>query len=165
MISTITVGAGCFWGVEHLFQKLEGVVSATSGYSGGDLKNPTYQDICSGKTGHAEVVRLEYDNSLISLKDILLFFFKIHDPTSLNFQGYDIGTQYRSVIYYNNSSDKEVIDDLISELNKTRFEGKIVTEVTKETTFYKAEEYHQDYYLKKYQGADGPICHYIRNWD
>lgn len=164
MNKSIVLGAGCFWGVEELLRRLEGVRSAVSGYCGGGIDNPSYEQICTGKTGHAEVVRVEYDSSVLSLENLLIYFFKLHDPTTINAQGFDIGTQYRSAIFFENNEDQAVAKNVIEQLNNKHFNQKIVTEVSKLSTFFKAEEYHQQYYLKKYNGSDGPICHFIREW-
>lgn len=159
-----TLGAGCFWGVEALLKGLEGVISATSGYCGGNTADPTYEDICSGKTGHAEVVQVLFDTASLSYKDLLFYFFRLHDPTTLNQQGYDIGTQYRSVIFVHNEEQKKTALEVIKELTEQqKYKNPIVTEVSDFETFYSAEEYHQDYYAKKYQGGFGPICHFLRD--
>jgi methionine-S-sulfoxide reductase len=161
------LGAGCFWGVEELLRRKSGVVSVTSGYSGGELINPTYQDFCTGKTGHAEVVKVKFDEDILSFENLLKYFFELHDPTQLNRQGPDIGTQYRSVIFAVDEEQSTLAKDFIQKINAKNIFGKtIVTEVTPFSTFYPAEEYHQQYYLKKYHGMDGPICHILRdvNW-
>lgn len=143
----ITLGSGCFWCVEAVFDALKGVKKVTSGYSGGKIANPTYREVCSGLTGHAEVVQLDYDEGEISLEQILEVFFKTHDPTTLNRQGADKGTQYRSAIFYHNKQQKETAESIIKELNQSgAFDDPVVTEVTEFDTFYKAEEYHQNYY-------------------
>lgn len=158
-----TFGAGCFWGVEELFSRLDGVREAISGYSGGSLDNPTYEDICTGTTGHAEVVRLHYDPELITYEELVDYFFRLHDPTTLNRQGADHGTQYRSVIFYHNEEQKNIANNIIDEREASGIYGNpIVTEVSPVEKFYPAEDYHQDYYLKKYNGAPGPICHFLR---
>ncbi|MEQ8910082.1 MAG: peptide-methionine (S)-S-oxide reductase MsrA [Vicingaceae bacterium] len=145
----ITLGSGCFWCVEAVFQALNGVEKVTSGYSGGKISNPTYREVCSGLTGHAEVVQLEYDESQISLQEILEVFFKTHDPTTLNRQGADKGTQYRSAIFYHNENQKELAEKVIKRLDDNgAFDDPIVTEVTAFEAFYKAEEEHQDYFAK-----------------
>ncbi|MBD3203320.1 peptide-methionine (S)-S-oxide reductase MsrA [Candidatus Woesearchaeota archaeon] len=142
-LKTASFAAGCFWGIEHKFKKLTGVVETEVGYSGGDKKNPTYKQVCSGKTGHAETVRIKYDPEIISYKELVEFFWKIHDPTQKNRQGPDIGTQYRSVIFYHNKNQKEIAERSKKEFEKKR---KIATEVVPAKEFYKAEDYHQDYY-------------------
>jgi len=152
MKKRIVLGGGCFWCIEAIFSNVIGVISAKSAYSGGKRPNPTYENVCSGATNHAEVVDIEYDDEVISLKTLLEIFFEIHDPTTLNQQGADIGTQYRSVIYYENDNEKEIIEDAIKEAQK-KFTNKIVTEVAKLKEVYLAEDYHQNYYKNNpYQG-------------
>ena len=142
-----TLANGCFWCTEAIFQQLNGVEKVTSGYTGGNLKNPTYKEICTGNTGHAEGIQIEFDSNIISYQEILDVFFSTHDPTTLNRQGYDIGTQYRSAIFYHNLEQKEIAENLIEALTNAKvFDKLIVTEVTKFDIFYKAEEYHQNYY-------------------
>lgn len=142
-------GAGCFWGVEATFQKIKGVKSTIVGYMGGNLKNPTYEDVCTDKTGHAEVVQIEYDSKLISYEELLEIFWKIHDPTQLNRQGPDFGTQYKSVIFYYNDEQKKLAEESKkrkqSELKNNKI---IVTEINPAKVFYPAEEYHQKYLEK-----------------
>ncbi len=143
----ITLGGGCFWCIEAIFEELKGVKKVESGYSGGTIQNPTYKEVCSGNTGHAEVVQISYDPKIISLEEILEVFFTLHDPTTLNRQGADVGTQYRSVIFYHNTAQKETAEKVIGTLNMNKvFTRPIVTEVTAFSTFYKAENYHQQYY-------------------
>ena len=159
-----TLGAGCFWGVESLLSKINGVLSATSGYAGGKNENPTYEQVCTGQTGHAEVVQIEFDENIITFTELLNYFFRLHDPTTPNQQGVDIGTQYRSVIFYHDEKQKNESLDFINKLEEQKkFSSKIVTEVSSFSEFYRAEEYHQKYYEKKYQGGTGPICHYYRD--
>jgi len=142
--------AGCFWGVESTFQSLDGVVSTTVGYTGGKVKNPSYELVCTGITGHAEAVEVVYDSKVISYKQLLDTFFELHDPTTLNRQGPDVGTQYRSVIFYNNIEEKSLAEDTINAINESgKFPNKVVTEVVSASNFYNAEEYHQDYYKKR----------------
>ena len=142
--------AGCFWGVESTFQDLNGVVSTTVGYSGGKVKNPSYELVCTGITGHAEAVEVVYDSKIVSYKQLLDSFFTLHDPTTLNRQGPDVGTQYRSAIFYNNAEEKKLAEETITEINESgKFPNKIVTEVESASNFYSAEEYHQDYYKKR----------------
>ncbi len=141
----IVLGGGCFWCIEAVYRNVKGVVSAVSGYAGGKRPNPTYENVCSGATGHAEVVDIVYDADVISLEDILDIFFEIHDPTTLNQQGADKGTQYRSVIYYSNENEKKIIEDAINK-HQQRFSSKIVTEVSELPKVYPAEGYHQNYY-------------------
>ena len=142
-----TFGAGCFWCVEAVFLELEGVTKVSSGYTGGKNKNPTYREVCSGETGHAEVVQILYDPDKVSYDDLLQVFFKTHDPTTLNKQGADVGTQYRSVIYYHSTEQKKLAEKYKKELNESgAFEKPIVTEISAATEFYPAESYHQNYY-------------------
>ena len=155
-IETITLGGGCFWCVEAVYGKLDGVLDVVSGYSGGTAINPTYSQVCTGLTGHAEVVQITFDNSKTSIESILKVFFTVHDPTTLNRQGNDIGTQYRSVIFYGKGSQKEAALNIIAALNKEKvYSNPIVTEVLPLTVFYKAEDYHQDYYE---QHKEEPYC-------
>jgi peptide-methionine (S)-S-oxide reductase len=154
-----TLAGGCFWCLEAVFDELNGVENVESGYSGGHSDNPTYRQVCTGATGHAEVVQINFDPSIISFKELLQVFFSIHDPTTLNRQGADIGTQYRSAIFYHTPGQKEVADQVIGEINQARiWNDPIVTEVTKFTEFYPAEEYHRDYYLRN---PDQPYCRIV----
>ena len=144
-----TFGAGCFWGVEDAFRQIKGVTKTTVGYLGGTLQNPTYKDVCNGNTGHAEVVQIEYNPIEVSYQELLNVFWQMHDPTSLNRQGADIGTQYRSAIFYQTEEQKKVSEESKANLEKSGlYNEPIVTNITKASTFYKAEEYHQEY-LKK----------------
>lgn len=144
-----TFGAGCFWGVEDIFRKLEGVMDTQVGYAGGDFDHPSYQDVCSGVTGHAEVLEVTYDPEIISYTDLLDIFWNIHDPTTLNRQGPDIGTQYRSVIFYHNSKQEELALESKKSLEASgRYEREIVTEIKPAGKFWRAEEYHQQYIEK-----------------
>ena len=155
------VAGGCFWGLEDLLKNLDGVTSTKVGYSGGDFDDPTYADIRTGKTGHAEAVRVEYNEDEISLNDILHYFFKIHDPTTKNRQGNDVGTSYRSAVFYRDDAQKAIIETVIDEVNEIgRFENPVVTTVALEKEFYDAEEYHQNY-LKK--NPHGYTCHFERD--
>lgn len=155
-IDTITLGAGCFWCVEAIFAETKGVVSVKSGYSGGEIKNPSYKEVCTGRTGHAEVVQVAYDTSEISLQDILEIFWQTHDPTTLNRQGADVGTQYRSAIFYHNERQKEIAEEIKSRLDSSgAWNNPIVTEITAFETFYEAEDYHQDYFA---ENGDQPYC-------
>jgi peptide-methionine (S)-S-oxide reductase len=147
MTERATFGAGCFWGVEAEFRKVEGVVDATVGYSGGALENPTYKDVCSGTTGHAEVVEVEYDPSKVSYEELLEVFWENHDPTTLNRQGPDVGTQYRSAIFFHTPEQKAAAR-ASKERAQDRFKKPIVTEITPAAEFYRAEEYHQRYFEK-----------------
>lgn len=156
MIKKIILGGGCFWCTEAIFKRLRGVNEVIPGYTGGSSQNPTYKDICSGNTGHAEVIKIQYDSKLISLKIILDVFFQTHDPTTLNRQGNDIGSQYRSSLFTSDQSEKNLIKDRIIFFNKTLFVNKsIVTTIEPESVFYKAESYHQDYYN---QNQEVPYC-------
>lgn len=151
-----TLGAGCFWCIEPLFAELKGVESAISGYAGGSTDHPTYEDICTGSTGHAEVVRVTFDPTIISYNELLKVFFAIHDPTTLNRQGDDIGTQYRSVIFYHSADQRVVAESTIRETNAAnRDANPIVTEVVEAGPFYTAENYHQEYFLKN---GHEPYC-------
>ena len=151
-----TFGAGCFWGVEAAFRQVTGVTSAAVGYLGGTLKNPTYHDVCTGKTGHAEVVQLEYDPSLVSYEELLNVFWSLHDPTTLNRQGPDVGTQYRSAIFFHNAEQEAVAKASKEKLQSSgRYKRDIVTEMTPASEFYRAEEYHQQYIEKRGQASCG----------
>lgn len=146
-METITLGGGCFWCVEAVFLSLNGVQSVESGYMGGKTPNPTYKDVCTGMTGHAEVIRIHFDPSVVTLEEILEVFFTVHDPTTLNRQGADVGTQYRSAIFYSTEEQGKKAREIIDLLNKNGvYTSKVVTEVTPAATFYKAEDYHQNYY-------------------
>jgi peptide-methionine (S)-S-oxide reductase len=146
-IDTATFGTGCFWCTEALFEQLDGVVKVTSGYSGGQVPNPTYKQVCTGETGHAECVQIQYEPNKISFDELLEVFWQVHDPTTLNRQGADVGTQYRSVIFYHNNEQKQKAEHYKAELDKSEaFKNPIVTEIAPATTFYAAEDYHQEYY-------------------
>jgi peptide-methionine (S)-S-oxide reductase len=140
-----TLGGGCFWCTEAVFQQLKGVQSVESGYTGGHVENPVYEQICEGTTGHAEVVRLTFDPAIVSYREILEVFFTIHDPTTLNRQGNDVGTQYRSVIYYHSPEQQDTAKHVISEMANV-WDAPIVTELSPAVTYYKAENYHQNYF-------------------
>ncbi len=143
----ITLGMGCFWCGEAVYSRVDGVISVTSGYSGGETENPTYREVTQGITGHAEVIQIEYNPDVISFSDILSIFWEMHNPTTLNRQGADVGTQYRSAIFYHSESQKRIAEAQIELLTKEKyFKDPIVTEVTKFDTFYPAEQYHQDFY-------------------
>ena len=160
-LNYVIVAGGCFWGLEDLLKNLDGVTSTKVGYSGGDFDDPTYADIRTGKTGHAEAVRVEFDQDEISLEEILHYFFKIHDPTTVNRQGNDVGTSYRSAVFYRDDAQKAIIETVIDEVNEIgRFENPVVTTVALEKEFYDAEEYHQNY-LKK--NPHGYTCHFERD--
>jgi peptide-methionine (S)-S-oxide reductase len=142
-----TFGSGCFWCTEAIFERLKGVKSVVSGYSGGKVENPTYKEVCTGTTGHAEVTQITYDPEVISFDELLEVFWKTHDPTTLNRQGNDVGTQYRSVIFYHNEEQKKLAEKYKDELNKSgAWDKPIVTEISPFTKFYPAEDYHQEYY-------------------
>ena len=142
-----TFGSGCFWCTEAIFERLNGVVKVESGYAGGTVENPTYEEVCTGKTGHAEVTQITYDPKIITYDELLEVFWKTHDPTTLNRQGNDVGTQYRSVIFYHNEEQKELAENYKKELDKSgAWDNPIVTEISPVTNFYPAEGYHQDYY-------------------
>lgn len=156
-----TLAGGCFWGVEELLRKIPGVLDTQVGYTGGALPNPTYRDICTGITGHAEAIDILFDEDQLSFKELLHFFFRIHDPTTLNRQGNDKGTQYRSAIFFHDQAQEQEAHVVINEVNKLkRFEGPVLTEVVAFDHFWTAEADHQDY-LQKYPA--GYNCHYIRN--
>ena len=140
-----TLGGGCFWCTEAVYQQLIGVLAVESGYSGGSVVNPSYAAVCEGSTGHAEVVKVSFDNTLLSYRDVLEIFFTIHDPTTLNRQGADVGTQYRSVIYYHSAEQQDIARHVIAEMENV-WDAPIVTELSATTTYYKAEEYHQNYF-------------------
>ncbi len=148
-VEKVVLGGGCFWCVESVFSDIIGIYSVTSGYAGGHDGNPTYERICTGTTGHAEVVEIEYDSSIIDLTELLKIFFTIHDPTTLNQQGNDVGTQYRSVIFYKNDHELQIAEALIAELKAQKiFQSEIVTSMEKLEIFFPAEEYHQNYFKK-----------------
>lgn len=158
-LELITLGAGCFWCTEAVFQRLEGVGKVVSGYSGGIIPNPSYKQICTGTTGHAEVINVFFDPEKISLESLLEVFWATHDPTTLNRQGGDVGPQYRSAIFYNDESQKETASKLKADLNAQKvFDKPIVTEITPFTNFYPAENYHQDYYN---QNGMQPYCQFV----
>jgi peptide-methionine (S)-S-oxide reductase len=142
-----TFGSGCFWCTEAIYERVKGVHSVVSGYAGGTVENPTYKEVCTGNTGHAEVIQLTYDPAVVTYDELLEIFFKTHDPTTLNRQGNDIGTQYRSVIFYHNDEQKKKAEYYSNELNKSGiWQNPIVTEISPYTNFYTAEDYHQDYF-------------------
>jgi peptide-methionine (S)-S-oxide reductase len=140
-----TLGGGCFWCLEAVYEELEGVVDVESGYSGGDVAQPTYQQVCSGTTGHAEVVRIEFDPARISYREVLEVFFSIHDPTQMNRQGNDVGTQYRSVVFVHSDEQKRTADEVIAEVAQAT-RGKVVTQVLPAPPYFRAETYHQEYF-------------------
>jgi len=158
-LQVATLAGGCFWCLEAVFDELQGVVSVESGYSGGHVPYPTYQQVCEGDTGHAEVVQITFDPEIISYRDLLRVFFTIHDPTTLNRQGNDIGTQYRSAIFYHDEEQKKIAEEVIAELEAAHvWDDPIVTEVTPFEAFYRAEEYHQEYFARnRFQ----PYCQFV----
>jgi peptide-methionine (S)-S-oxide reductase len=145
-----TFAAGCFWGVEEAFREIPGVISTTVGYTGGSLKNPTYQDVCSGRTGHAEALEVEFDPARVSYLELLAVFWKSHDPTTLNRQGPDVGSQYRSAIFYHDAQQEKDARESKAILEKEKiFKRPIVTEITPASEFYRAEDYHQRYFERR----------------
>ena len=154
---------GCFWGMQELFRHLPGVIKTRVGYAGGNFENPTYRDMKTGTTGHAESIEVVFDPAIITYRKLLEFFFQIHDPTTLNRQGNDRGTQYRSVIFYLTDDQKRIAEDVIRAVDASKkWPGKVVTEIAKAGMLYQAEDYHQDYLQ---QFPDGYTCHFIRpNW-
>ncbi len=159
MIEKCVLAGGCFWCMEAVFQDINGIIKVEPGYSGGTVENPTYEEVCTNKTGHAESVRITYDNSVILYNDILKLFFAMHDPTQLNHQGNDMGTQYRSAIFYLNDDQKEKTNSYIKKLEENHeFNNPIVTAVKEFTNFYPAEDYHKNYYKNNPQNS---YCRYI----
>lgn len=159
-METAVLAGGCFWCVEAVFQQLKGVDHVESGYTGGHVINPTYEQVCSGETGHAEVIKIWYDPAVISFTELLEVFFKTHDPTSLNRQGADVGTQYRSAIFYRNEEEKKTSEEIIEELNKSGYyTNKIVTTLEPLKEYYAAEDYHQNYFRLK--GDQNPYCQMV----
>lgn len=159
IIDTATFGAGCFWCVEAVFQRLNGVTKVESGYSGGNIKNPAYREVCNGTTGHAEVCRITFDKTKIGFKDLLEVFWKVHDPTTLNQQGNDHGTQYRSVVFYHNEEQKLLAEKYKAELNKSgAWDNPVITEISPYINFYAAEDYHQNYFN---QNGNEPYCKFV----
>jgi peptide-methionine (S)-S-oxide reductase len=154
-----TLGGGCFWCIDTIFRELKGVEKVESGYAGGRMPNPTYRDVCSGMTGHAEVVQVTFDPSVLSFRDLLGVFFTVHDPTTPDRQGADVGTQYRSIVLYHSDAQRDAAKQVIDELNTTKvWDDPIVTQVVPFTTFYSAETYHQDYYS---QNQNQPYCQIV----
>lgn len=157
----ITLAGGCFWGVEELLRQEKGVIDSFVGYAGGELKNPTYNDVKKGTTNHAEAVQILFDPKQTTVQNILTFFFKMHDPTTLNQQGNDRGTQYRSAIFYHNDAQKAVAQKMIEHVNASgAWKAPVVTQLVPYTQFWKAEEYHQKYLIKN---PDGYTCHWVRD--
>lgn len=158
-IETATFGSGCFWCTEAIFTSLKGVEKVTSGYSGGTKANPTYKEVCSGTTGHAEVIQVEFDPEVITYNELLEVFWKTHDPTTLNRQGNDVGTQYRSVIFYQNENQKKLAEYYKTQLENSKiWDNPIVTEIVPYKNFYTAEDYHQNYYE---QNTTQPYCSFV----
>lgn len=154
-----TLAAGCFWCVEAVFQKLKGVEKVESGYMGGTLKNPTYKDVCTGQTGHAEVCQITYNPNIISFEELLEVFWKTHDPTTLNRQGGDIGTQYRSAVFYHDATQKQIAENIKNDLSQSgAYDAQIVTTFEPASIFYKAENYHQDYFNLN---GSNPYCQMV----
>lgn len=158
-LSVATLAGGCFWCLEAVFDELNGVHSVESGYSGGPVPNPTYHEVCDGDTGHAEVVQVTFDPAIVSYRDLLTVFFTIHDPTTLNRQGNDVGTQYRSAIFYHDEEQKRTAEAVIAEMEAAKlWDAPIVTEVTPFQAFYRAEDYHQEYFVhNRFQ----PYCQFV----
>ena len=155
-----TLAGGCFWCLEAVFDQLKGVVSVESGYMGGESANPTYEQVCSGQTGHAEVVQVTFDPAELPYRDLLAVFFTIHDPTTLNRQGNDIGTQYRSAIFHHSDAQRMVAEEVVAKLTREKlFGAPIVTEIVPASTFYRAEDHHQEYFERV--GARNPYCSYV----
>ena len=159
MIDTLTIGGGCFWCVEAQLQLLDGVKTVKSGYAGGQVKNPSYKEVCTGLTGHAEVIQVTFDNSVLTLDELLAAFWQAHDPTQLNRQGNDVGTQYRSVIFYRNDEQKTIAEDYKKKLNDEKvYDKPVVTEISPWVVFYPAENYHQNYYN---DNSSQGYCQYV----
>jgi peptide-methionine (S)-S-oxide reductase len=159
MIDTLTIGGGCFWCVEAQLQLLDGVKTVKSGYAGGQVKNPSYKEVCTGLTGHAEVIQVTFDNSVLTLDELLAAFWQAHDPTQLNRQGNDVGTQYRSVIFYRNDEQKTIAEDYKKKLNDEKvYDKPVVTEISPLDVFYPAENYHQNYYN---DNSSQGYCQYV----
>ena len=155
-----TLAGGCFWCLEAVFDQLQGVQSVESGYMGGDSPNPSYEAVCTGETGHAEVVRITFDPAVVSYRDLLAVFFTIHDPTTLNRQGNDRGTQYRSAIFFHTPDQEQAAREVIANLtSKALFSDRIVTQVVPATTFWQAEDYHQEYFERV--GSQNPYCTFV----
>lgn len=158
-LETATLAGGCFWCLEAVYDQVSGVKDVVSGYTGGHVPNPTYRRVCDGNTGHAEAVQIQFDPEQISYRELLEIFFSIHDPTTLNRQGADVGTQYRSAIFYHSEEQRQVAEQLVRELTEQQvFRDPIVTQIVPATTFYPAEEYHQEYFARNpYQ----PYCQFV----
>lgn len=157
--SSVILGGGCFWCIETIFNQLQGVDTAISGYAGGNVKNPSYKEVCTGNTGHAEVIKVNYDSNIISYPEILEVFFNVHDPTTLNRQGNDIGTQYRSCIMYQTEEEKSIAQAYIKQIDSSGiYANPIVTSLEKFDTFYPAEDYHQNYFN---ENGNQPYCQFV----
>ena len=155
-LETATLGGGCFWCLEAVYQTVKGIQKIVSGYAGGEVKDPTYQEVCNGATGHAEVVQITFDPEAITYEDIIYIFWRIHDPTTLNRQGNDVGTQYRSVIFYHDGTQQEIAERSMGETDSSDLWPRpVVTEISELDRFYEAEEYHQNYYR---ENPDQPYC-------
>jgi peptide-methionine (S)-S-oxide reductase len=158
-IEIATLGNGCFWCTEAIFQRVKGVIKVESGYSGGDTKNPSYKDICTGTTNHAECLQITFDNTTVSFESILKIFWETHDPTTHNRQGNDVGTQYRSIVFYHNENQKNIAESYKNELNNAgTFKNPIVTIIEPAAIFYKAEDYHQNYFNLN---GSAPYCQFV----
>ena len=158
VVDQITLGAGCFWCIEAVLDRIDGIESVTSGYMGGSVKNPTYEQICTGRTGHAEVVLVEYDSAKLPTDKLLDVFWQLHDPTQLNRQGADVGTQYRSAIFYHSDEQKAIAEESLKKWDESKkFPSPIVTEISKASEFYKAEEYHQEFFARN---PENGYCRY-----
>lgn len=156
-----TLAGGCFWGMEEILRKIPGIVDTSVGYTGGKTKNPTYKDICTGLTGHAEAVRIEFDPKKISYEEVLGVFFRMHDPTTLNRQHNDVGTQYRSAIFYHSDAQKKTAELVVNRVDKSgKWKKPVATEITAASEWFPAEDYHQDYLVKNPGGYN---CHYLRD--
>ena len=159
MLDTITLGAGCFWCTEAIFQSLDGVYTVESGYCNGTVKNPSYKEVCTGRTGHAEVARITYDPEVISFAELLEVFWQTHDPTTLNKQGADVGTQYRSGVYWHTEEQRKLAEEYKKRLDESgAFNNPIVTEIVEVSNYYPAEDYHQNYFN---ENGDQPYCSYV----
>lgn len=159
LYQTATLGMGCFWCTEAIFQNLKGVISVMPGYAGGHVKNPSYEEVCQGNTGHTEVAQIIFDPNQISFQEILQVFFQVHDPTSLNRQGEDVGFQYRSVIFYHNDEQKKIAESIKEKLNEEKvFEKPVVTAIEPFSNFYPAEDYHRNYFRRN---SDKPYCQIV----
>lgn len=156
---TALLAAGCFWGVEHILRNIPGVMETTVGYTGGTTENPNYKDVCTGKTGHAEAIEIVFDPTIISYEKILDYFFRLHNPTTLNRQHNDIGTQYRSAIFYFDDTQKKIAEEVKKKISDSgKWKNPVVTEITKASKFWSAEDYHQDYLIKN---PGGYMCHVL----